>query len=77
MNIYIKYERQSELVINLTFTISWITNLVIDWSIDEKAATRSDHKVIKFTINTKYVELTENSINALFCMQKVDWSKFI
>ncbi len=51
-------------------------NHIKNWHIDENANTEFDHEVILFTIVTKKVKLIENSLNASYNLQKVDWKDF-
>ncbi len=51
-------------------------NHIKNWHIDENANTEFDHEVILFTIVMKKVKLVENSLNALYNLQKVDWKDF-
>ncbi len=51
-------------------------NHIKNWHIDENADTEFDHEVILFTIVMKKVKLIENSLNASYNLQKVDWKDF-
>jgi len=44
--------------------------------VNEDADTELNHEVILFTIVTEKVKLVENSLNASYNLQKVDWKKF-
>ncbi len=51
-------------------------NHINNWHIDENANTEFNHEVILFTIVIKKMKLIENSLNASYNLQKVDWKDF-
>ncbi len=51
-------------------------NYIKNWHINENVNTEFNHKVILFTIVIKKVKLIENSLNASYNLQKVDWKDF-
>ncbi len=76
INTYHSYSNQSSSVLNLAFASKNMRNHIKNWHIDENANTEFDHEVISFTIVTKKVKLIENSLNASYNLQKVDWKDF-
>ncbi len=51
-------------------------NYIKNWHIDENANTEFNHEVILFTIVMKKMKLIENSLNASYNLQKVNWKDF-
>ncbi len=76
INTYHNYLDQSSSVLNLAFASKNMCNHIKNWHINENADTKSDHEVILFTIVMKKVKLIENSLNASYNLQKVDWKDF-
>ncbi len=76
INTYHSYSDQSSSVLDLTFASKNMCNHIKNWYIDENANTEFDHEVILFTIVMKKVKLVENSLNASYNLQKVDWKDF-
>ncbi len=76
INTYHSYSDQSSSVLDLAFASKNMRNHIKNWHIDENANTEFDHEVILFTIVTKKVKLVENSLNASYNLQKVDWKDF-
>ncbi len=73
INIYHSYLNQSSSILDLAFASK---NMCKNWQINENANTEFNHEVILFTIVTKKVKLIENSLNASYNLQKVDWKDF-
>jgi len=73
INTYHSYLSQSSLILDLAFASK---NMRKNWHINENADTEFDHEVILFTIVTKKVKLVENSLNASYNLQKVNWKDF-
>ena len=68
--------RTSTSIIDLTFATLHMVNKITDWSINENAATESDHEVIEFSIICKNIETVDNSMNGTYNVDKADWDKF-
>ena len=49
-----------------------MVNKITDWSINENAATESDHEVIEFSIICKNIETVDNSMNEAYNVDKTD-----
>ena len=76
INTYHSYFERLSSVIDLTFASRSVQNYIKNWHVNEDANTEFDHEVILFTIVIKKVKLVENSLNASYNLQKVDWKKF-
>ena len=76
INTYHSYSDQSSSILDLAFTSKNMRNHIKNWHIDENVNTEFNHKVILFTIVIKKVKLIENSLNASYNLQKVDWKDF-
>ena len=73
---YISHSQRSSSVLNLTFATAGLYQRVLDWHIDESAATGSDHEVILFKIATEHLQMVETPFGAPFNLQKADWKLF-
>ncbi len=73
---YHSYSDQSSSVLDLAFASKNMHNHIKNWHIDENTDTKFNHEVILFTIITKKVKLIENSLNASYNLQKVNWKDF-
>ncbi len=73
INTYHSYSDQLSSILDLAFASKNMCNHIKNWHIDENANTEFDHEVILFTIVTKKMKLIENSLNASYNLQKVDW----
>ena len=51
-------------------------NKITNWSINENAATKSDHEIIEFSIIYKNIEIVDNCMNETYNVDKTDWNKF-
>ncbi len=76
INTYHSYSDQSSSILDLAFASKNMRNHIKNWHIDENADTEFDHEVILFTIVTKKMKMIENSLNASYNLQKVDWKDF-
>ncbi len=76
INTYYSYSDQSSSILDLAFASKNMCNHIKNWHINKNANTEFNHKVILFTIVTKKVKLIENSLNASYNLQKVDWKDF-
>ncbi len=76
INTYYSYFERSSLIIDLAFASKNMQNYIKNWHVDEDADTEFDHEVILFTIVTKKIKLVENSLNASYNLQKVNWKDF-
>ncbi len=76
INTYHSYLSQASLILNLAFASKNMRNHIKNWHINENANTEFNHEVILFTIVMKKVKLIENSLNASYNLQKVDWKDF-
>ncbi len=76
IDTYHSYSSQSSLILDLTFASKNMRNQIKNWHIDENADTEFNHEVILFTIVTEKMKLIENSLNALYNLQKVNWKDF-
>ncbi len=76
INTYHSYSNQSSSILDLAFASKNMRNHIKNWHIDENADTEFDHEVILFIIVTKKVKLVENSLNASYNLQKIDWKDF-
>ena len=63
--------KTSTSIIDLTFATPCMHEKITDWSINENAATESNHEVIEFSINVS-IQNFDNSINGAFNVDKVD-----
>ena len=64
--------RTSTLIIDLTFATSHMINKITEWSINENAATESDHEIVEFSINCKNIETVDNFMNDAYNVDKAD-----
>jgi len=76
IDTYHNYSDQLNSVLDLTFASKNMCNHIKNWHIDENANTEFNHEVILFTIVMKKVKLVENSLNASYNLQKVNWKDF-
>ncbi len=76
INTYHSYSNQLSLILNLAFASKNMRNHIKNWHINENADTKFNHEVILFTIVMKKMKLIENSLNASYNLQKVDWKDF-
>ncbi len=76
IDTYYSYSEQSSSVLDLAFASKNMRNHIKNWYINENANTEFNHEVILFTIVTKKVKLIENSLNASYNLQKVNWKDF-
>ncbi len=76
INIYYNYSDQLSSVLDLAFASKNMCNHIKNWHINENANTEFNHEVILFTIVMKKVKLIENSLNASYNLQKVNWKDF-
>ncbi len=76
IDTYHSYSSQSSSILDLAFASKNMRNHIKNWHIDENANTEFNHEVILFTIVTKKMKLIENSLNASYNLQKVDWKDF-
>ena len=67
----------SSSVIDLTFVNSKIENAITNWSIDENAATGSDHEVIRFELIASFKNLPTHAtaLSNKYNCNKADWDK--
>ena len=63
-------------VIDLTFSTPNLTNEMVNWSVDERANTGSDHAYIRFDIVSTEVFCPGVSATARFNWKKADWVSF-
>jgi len=73
IDTYHSYSDQSSSILDLAFASR---NHIKNWHIDENANTKFNHEVILFTIVMKKMKLIENSLNASYNLQKVNWKDF-
>ncbi len=76
INTYHSYLSQSSSILDLAFASKNMRNHIKNWHIDENADTEFNHEVILFTIVIKKMKLIENSLNASYNLQKIDWKDF-
>ncbi len=76
INTYHSYSSQSSSILDLAFASKNMRNHIKNWHINENADTEFDHEVILFTIVMKKMKLIENSLNASYNLQKVNWKDF-
>ncbi len=76
INTYHSYFKRSSSVIDLAFASRSVQNYIKNWHVNEDADTEFDHEVILFMIVTEKMKVIENSLNASYNLQKVDWKKF-
>ena len=76
INTYHSYSDQLSSILDLAFASKNMCNHIKNWHIDENANTEFDHEVILFTIVMKKMKLIENSLNASYNLQKVNWKDF-
>ncbi len=76
INIYYSYLSQSSSILDLVFTSKNMHNHIKNWHINENVNAEFNHEVILFTIVMKKVKLVENSLNASYNLQKVNWKDF-
>ncbi len=76
IDTYHNYSDQLNSVLDLAFASKNMHNYIKNWHINENADTEFNHEVILFTIVMKKVKLIENSLNASYNLQKVDWKDF-
>ncbi len=76
INTYHSYFKRSSSVIDLAFALKSVQNYIKNWHVNEDANTEFNHEVILFMIVTKKMKLIENSLNASYNLQKVDWKRF-
>ena len=74
---YTSHSGISQSILDLTFATSKMTENIIDWTINDKIVTRSDHEVITFNLMSKNAQKIDSSLNALYNVQKVNWKFFI
>jgi len=76
INTYHSYLSQLSSILDLAFASKNMRNHIKNWHIDENANTEFNHEVILFTIVMKKMKFIENSLNASYNLQKVDWKDF-
>jgi len=76
INTYHSYFKKLSSVIDLAFASRSVQNYIKNWHVNEDANTEFDHEVILFMIVTEKMKLIENSLNASYNLQKVNWKKF-
>ncbi len=76
INTYHSYFKRSSSIIDLAFASRSVQNYIKNWHVNEDANTEFNHEVILFMIVTEKMKLIENSLNASYNLQKVDWKKF-
>ncbi len=76
INTYHSYSSQLSSILDLAFALKNMRNHIKNWYINENADTEFNHEVILFTIVTKKIKLIENSLNASYNLQKVNWKDF-
>ncbi len=76
INTYHSYFKRLSSVIDLAFASRSVQNYIKNWHVNEDANTKFDHEVILFMIVTEKMKLIENSLNASYNLQKVNWKKF-
>ncbi len=76
INTYHSYFERLRSVIDLAFASRSVQNYIKNWHVNEDANTEFDHEVILFMIVTEKMKLVENSLNASYNLQKVNWKKF-
>ncbi len=76
IDTYHSYSSQLSSILDLAFASKNMCNHIKNWHIDKNADTEFNHEVILFTIVTKKMKLIENSLNASYNLQKVDWKDF-
>ena len=68
--------RTSTSNIDLTFATLHMINKITNWSINENAFTKSNHKIIEFSIICKNIETVDNFMNDAYNVDKTDWKNF-
>ncbi len=76
IDTYHSYLSQLSSILDLAFASKNMRNHIKNWYIDENINTEFDHEVILFTIVMKKMKLIENSLNASYNLQKVNWKDF-
>ncbi len=76
IDTYHSYLSQSSSILDLAFAFKNMHNHIKNWHINKNADTEFDHEVILFTIVIKKMKLIENSLNASYNLQKVNWKDF-
>jgi hypothetical protein len=76
INTYHSYSDQLSFILDLAFASKNMHNYIKNWHIDENADIEFNYEVILFTIVTEKIDLIENSLNASYNLQKVDWKNF-
>ena len=67
---YTSYLKILQLIIDLLFAISEITKNIIDWTINDKIVTKSNHEVIEFNLVSKNAKNIDSLLNALYMFKK-------
>ena len=62
--------------IDLTFATRQLSAEIVNWQIQENEYSDSDHEVIQFSVITEDIQLIESPFNAVFNIQKANWSEF-
>src|SRR5436190_297955 len=69
--------RSNNSIIDLTFAIKELNNMLINWEISEDKVTGSDHETILFSVNIDSDNLVENPVyNNQYNFEKADWKIF-
>src|SRR5438034_761170 len=69
--------RSNNSIIDLTFAIKELNNMLINWEISEDKVTDSDHETILFSVNIDSDNLVENPVyNNQYNFEKADWKIF-
>ncbi len=76
IDTYHSYSDQSSSILDLAFASKNMCNYIKNWHINENTNTEFDHEVILFTIIMKKMKMIENSLNASYNLQKVNWKDF-
>ena len=70
-------QKKSISIIDLTFISQKIENKLINWVVDEKESTGSDHQIIRFDLITSSKNLVSNSNTSnKYNLNKANWKEF-
>ena len=74
---YTSHSGISQSVLDLTFATEKIAENIVDWTINDEIVTGSDHEVIAFNLLSKNAQKVDSPLNALYNVQKANWTNFI
>ena len=74
---YTSYSETSQSMLHLTFATKKIAENIVDWTINDKIVTKSDHEMIAFNLLSKKTQKIDSSLNASYKVQKANWINFI